>query len=72
MTVGAFFVLGNGLGGNVGLTVRKLLSYLMLPSARNRTGIYFFHDLVSEPVVALEILTMEPRESRLLVRKLFE
>ena len=27
MTVGAFFVLGNGLGGNVGLTVRKLLSY---------------------------------------------
>ena len=43
---------------------RKLLGDLMLPSARNRTGIYFFHDLVSEPVVALEILAMEPTESR--------
>ena len=39
-----------------------MLGDLMLPSARNRTGIYFFHDLVSEPVVALEILTMEPTE----------
>ena len=34
----------------------------MLPSARNRTGIYFFHDLVSEPVVAFEILAMESNE----------
>ena len=49
--------------GNVGYTVRKLLIDLMLPSARNRIGIYFFHDLVSEPVVVFEILAMESNES---------